>query len=114
VKNFYSGSTTCVDSVFSFALGPVGSVGYLVNPQNFQSTPTPGVVVGPDARLQVLGLTGQCSAPNTVDVGLLSVFPSEIAITPPFPAAGIFDQVVANETQTVGAESGFILFTPGK
>ena len=118
-ENSYDGSTTCVDSVFSFALGPVGSVPFLTNPQNFQTTPVPpnpslGVVVGPDARLQVLGLAGSCDAPNTADVGLLAVFPSEIAITPPFPAAGIFDQIVANETQTVGAESGFILFTPGK
>jgi len=113
-ENSYDGSTTCVDSVFSFALGPVGSVPYLTNPQNFQSTSLPpGVVVGPDARLQVLGLAGGCGFTNSA-VGLLSVFPSEIAITPPFPAAGIFDQVVANNTQTVGAESGFILFTPGR
>jgi len=109
-ENSYDGSQTCVDSNFAFALGPVGSVPYLSNPQNFQSVPTPGAVVGTDARLQVISLAG-CAGPA---VGLLSVFPSEIAIGTPFPAPGIFDQVVANPTQTVGAMSGFIVLTPGK
>jgi hypothetical protein len=112
-ENSYDGAQTCVDSNFSFALGPVGSVPYLSNAQNFQFVPTPGAVAGIDARLQVVSLAG-CGG---TQVGLLSVFPSEIAITTPgtpFPPPGIFDQIVANPTQTVGAMSGFIWLTPGK
>lgn len=120
-ENAFSGASTCVDSVFSTALGPVAAVPWITNAQNFESpqAPVPGPVVGPDARLQVLGLaSAACASGGGVNAaaGLLTVFPSEIALTvppAPFPVQPDFDQIVANNTQTVGAENGFIRFQPG-
>jgi hypothetical protein len=115
-EDSFSGAVTCVDSVFSTALGPVASVPWITNAQNFTTPPPPtGVNPGPDARVQVMGLAnGGCNADGGIsaNVGLLTVFVSEIGLTT-FPAAPGFDQIVANTSQTVGAESGSILFTPG-
>jgi len=129
----YDQSATCVDSVFSLHLGHTEDYGdqskndYLSQPQNFESPDAGGVVSGLDARLQVAGLqsVAYCSkgGGNNVAAGLLTVFTSDIVLTPHPP--GIFDSIVANTNETVGAQvppgvvgfpitaAGFITFSPG-